>query len=251
MRKLLIALGLVALAATAAAQNDYRVAMIRYDVDSSTTTYCSTSMVGFPGAATVSTSGSSTTVASAVASSGALKPVLVGDVIVAKNTSTSDLFTAGYAAVVVAKASDDSITVDPAVNWSALSYTYYRAVCGTTVDDGWISMGTYSKATITIAYPQGDLGALSWRFECRSGIGLASVPVVVYPSEGDGCGNDGAQVTGYCDYATAAATATFSFEDFGSWSACRIGFKYSTSDASDAGANLERVTGTITLTKGN
>lgn len=231
---------------------------IRYDVDSDTENFCT--MVGsgnafgspISGAGRIETSGSSATVTSETASSGALAPVVAGDVIMVRPSTPSkaEPFNAGYAAVVTAKASADSITVDPAVDWSAgYSYTFLHRVCGTTIDDGWVDVSNATKFTMTIAYLQGDLDALLWRFQCKTSA-VGAVPVTVYPSEGDGCGIAGTLSTTYCSFATDSDDAVFTWEDFGPWSSCRIGVMYATTDASDATTDLERVSGSITVAKG-
>jgi hypothetical protein len=233
---------------------------IRFNADSTTVTYCS--MLGqggsvFGGAIVapfrLDTSGSNTTVTSETALQGALAPVAVNDVIFVRLTASPSVpdtgpFAGGYGAVVTAKASDDSITVDPAVNWSVgLPYTYYKATCGTTDAFGWVSVAGARSVTLKIAYEQGDLDNLSWRFECRPSI--VGGYEVIYPNETSDCGSSGTLASGFCDFATPGANASFSYTDFGNWSQCRIGFKVKTTDASDAGANRERVTSSIGVGK--
>jgi hypothetical protein len=234
-------------------------AMIRYDVDSTTLTYCraegtSASVIGSPiaGPARVKTTGSSTTVESNTALSSALAPVVARDILFVRPPSSfGDVFAAGWAAVVTVKTDANTVTVDPAVGWNATggyAYTYLKTVCGTTVNDGWVDVAGATKASITIQYDQGDLDALAWRFECKQNT-PGSSPIVVYPSEGDDCGIAGTLVSGFCEFATAGPTANLTWEEFGAWGSCRIGFKYKTTDTSDAGAALERVTGTVVVSR--
>jgi hypothetical protein len=233
--------------------------MIRYDVDSATTTYCRANGMGgdvfaspIAGPARVKTTGSATTVESHTAASGALTPVIARDIVFVRPPSTvGEIFAAGYAAVVTVKTDANTVTVDPAVDWSATggyAYTYLKTTCGTTVNDGWVNVGGATKASITIQYDQGDLDALAWRFECKQNT-PGSVSITVYPSESDDCGIAGTLVAGFCEFATPGVTANLAWEEFGAWGSCRIGFKYKTTDTSDAGANLERVTGTIVVSR--
>lgn len=233
---------------------DSAATTIKYDADSTTLTYCvemgtNQSPFGQPissGTGRIKTVGSSTSVVSETALSSALAPISVRDIIMVQRGS------AGFdTSMVVTDTDADTVVVDLAVNWPGNSYTYFRTVCGTTDADGWVDVSASTRTMMTIQYDQGDLDNLAWRFECRQAKPL-SAPVIVYPSEGDGCGNAGLQtVAGLCDFATAGSAARFTWEEFGSWSQCRIGFKVKTTDTSDAGAALEQVTGTIVKSVGS
>ena len=233
---------------------DTAATMIKYDADSTTLTYCvelgaNGNPFGSPssqGTGRIKTTGSNVNVGSETALSGALTPIAVRDILFVQRTPT-----AFDTAMVVTDTDNDTIVVDAAVNWPGNSYTYYKTTCGTTDADGWVDTSSATRIMMTIQYDQGDLDNLAWRFECRQASPL-SLPVIVYPSEGDGCGNQGLQtVPGLCDFATAGAAARFTWEEFGSWSRCRIGFKVKTTDTSDAGANLEQVTGSIVVSRGS
>lgn len=233
---------------------DVASTMIKYDADSTTLTYCvelgaNGNPFGAPSsqfAGRIKTAGSSTAITSETAASAALTPVAARDVIFVQRTPT-----AIDTAMLTAKTDNDNVTADLAVNWPGNSYTYYKTTCGTTDADGWVDTSSATRIMMTIQYEQGDLDNLSWRFECRQA-GALSLPVIVYPSEGDGCGNSGLQtVAGLCDFATAGAAARFTWEEFGSWSRCRIGFKVKTTDTSDVGAALEQVTGSIVVSRGS
>lgn len=253
MRKLAFAL-LFSLLAAESLTLDQQVAnfMIRYDVDSTTVTYCRMEGVAqnpFGGPYTVpalvKTSGSSTSVTSNTAASGALTAVAARDVMIVRRPAGNlDLV------VITAKADNDNVTVDPAVDWSAgFPYAFYKTVCGTTDNDGWVSTAASTRIDMTIEYDQGDLDNLSWRFECKKSA-PDSLPVIIYPSEGDGCGNSGTQASGFCDFPTPGITGRFTWTEFGAWSQCRVAFKDKTTDASEAGTNLERVTASIIVSKG-
>jgi hypothetical protein len=260
MRKLLTYLFVLALAVgltgdrAIATGQDTAATTIMYDADSLTMTYCVTlgtnnNPFGAPssqGTGRIKTAGSSTSVTSDTALSGALAPISVNDIIYVQRTPAIMDF-----AIVVTDTDADNVVVDAAVNWPGNFYTYRRTVCGTSGDDGWVDTSTATRIMMTIQYDQGDLDNLAWRFECRQA-SSRSQPVIVYPSEGDGCGNGGLQaVSGLCDFATAGVAARFTWEEFGSWSRCRIGFAVKAVDASDAGANLEQVTSSIVVSRGS
>lgn len=235
---------------TRAAEHRIANTMIRFDVDSTTPRACRMEGVGgsvflgtqdrIPGMGRIkSAADPSANVTSNTAASGALGAVSVQDILFVKKPAAL----APEFAVVLTKADADTITVDPTVSWSTgFNYSFLKTVCGTTSADGWIDVSGADEIVFTLQFSQGDLDALSVQFQCKSA-NIDAEPVVVYPSEGDGCGNAGTQVAGFCDF--TPAPMTFSFEEFGVWSSCRIWFKDKSTDASDAGANLERVTGSI------
>lgn len=222
----------------------------RLDIDSGTTTYCRTvGQNGDPyggsilGPGRIQTTGSATSVVASVASSAPFIDVGVGDVLVVTRTNGSQDI-----AVVQTKVNNDSITVDPAVNWTGgFSWRWWDLRCGTGAEDGWISVGPAQQLSLSLFYEQGDLtGGVKARWECREGV-LGGQAVVVYPSEGDGCGS-GTLTSGYCEFATAPADLMV--KDGGpTYSSCRVGVAFVTADPGDAGANLERVTLTTSLVR--
>jgi hypothetical protein len=234
-------------------------AMIRYDVDNAYTApvYCrSTGVGGTPfgapiaGPGLVAAATSTTATAAPLGTELSWLPVAVGDIVFVR-TSPSNVDTRA----VVAKASSDSLTLDAAATWAAtgLQYSYFKTECGTAVTSGWIDTGAADRISMTIQYEQGDLDALEWRFECKQA-GIDSAPVIVYPSKGDGCGNGATQaITNWCEtpVANIGIASRFTWVEFGSWAQCRIGVGYKTSDAADAaGTTLEKVTGSIIVSKG-
>jgi hypothetical protein len=223
-----------------------------YDVDSASLTYVR--LVGqngdpfggsIAGPGTIKTVGSSTTVTENVASTNPFRDVGVGDVIQV-STSTNARFTR----VVVAKASDASITVDSAVDLSAgYAWRWWDSQIGTTINDGWIDVSSYSSAAMTVQYEQGDLDALTVRWECRTA-SLGAQPVIVYPGESSDCGIGGTLVTDRCSFATAGVTARLAVEVLDNpFAACRVGLAFAATDTSDAGAALEQVIVTLTVVK--
>lgn len=221
-----------------------------FDVDSATPTYVRLrGLNGDPygppavGPGTIKTVGSSTTVTENVASSNPFVDIGVGDVItVSRSTTAVDIV------VVTAKASDASITVDPAVDWSAgYSWRWWDTQSGTTDNDGWIGVTGGSSVGMTVQYEQGDLDALKVRFECK-GDYIGAKPVVLYPGESSDCGPGGTLNAGFCEFATPGVTARFSITDTAPvYSSCRIALAFKTTDTSDAGANLERVVAAVTV----
>lgn len=215
-----------------------------YDVDSATLTYVR--MVGtngdpygsaISGTGTIKTAGSSTTVTENVAGSNPFTNVGVGDVIdVAPTSSTHNVVT------VTARASAASITVDTAVDWSAgYVWKWWDTQTGTTATDGWVSVSGASTVGITVQYDQGDLDALKVRFECK-GDWPGAAPVILYPGDSSDCGG-GTLSAGFCEFATAGITSRITVIDTAPvFSDCRVGLAFKTTDTSDVGANLEKVT---------
>jgi hypothetical protein len=264
-RKFFTILALLLLGSTSAhaANVKFCRSMIRYDVDSGTVTSCNVTGLNqdpcggyITGVAWIkSAADPSATIQSNTALSGSLTGIAVTDILfIAKPTIASptlEPFAAGLAAVVTAVTDVNQVTVDPTVSWSTgYGYTFGKTTCGTTDAHGWVDASGASSVTLSIQYEQGDLDALSWQFQCRHPV-ASSLPVIVYPSESSDCGSSGTLASGFCDFATAGATTGLSYTTYGNWAACRIAFKRKTTDTSDAGANLERVTGSITVRREN
>lgn len=229
----------------------------RYDVDSATLTYCRLEGANNDpyagsrlGQGTIKTTGSSTSVTTGVAAAGPFIDSAVGDVLSVLRQSASGSPTDNV--VITVRTDDNNVTVDQAVDWSAVapatgfSWRTWKLRCGTTDNDGWIDVGGARTALLTVQYDQGDLDALRVRFECK-GYGLGAAPVIVYPGEASDCGLGGTLSTDRCSFATAGATARLSIVvDPNHFGACRIGLAFAATDTSDAGANLERVTASVT-----
>jgi hypothetical protein len=244
MKKFLIAVLLSLVPGLVQAQGtDTAFWAINYNISASSYTYCvERGLNGNPfggpisGADKIKTSGSSTTVTENTASSGPFALLSVGDVIIvtlADGTSSVRNITA--------KASSASVTVDTAIDLSAgYAFRWYKTVCGTAATDGWIDVGNYADKTYILEYNQGDLDSLDVRWECKYDSPTAA-PVVVYPSEGDGCGQ-GAQTTAQeCNFATAGITSRLAVTDYSPATACRVGLKYHSTDTSDATTNREQI----------
>lgn len=213
--------------------------MYKYDVDSDSVAYCRlVGQQGSPfggsnsGAGRIKTSGSSTTISSNTALDYSFAGVDVGDLI---SIQTSPGATA--LRTVVTNADDDTITVDTAINLtSGVAYRYWESQCGTGATDGWIDLSGYTNRNITIQYEQGDLAtSLDIQVQCKLNF-PGSEPVQVFPSCTVGsCGT-------YQAYATPGIASRTSVEIGTPFGACRVGFKRTGADTSDAGANIEQVT---------
>lgn len=227
-----------------------------YDLDSTSIIYCRVTGANgealdaqpIPAPTRLKTSGSSTTVVSETASSGAFKFVGVGDILVV-NTGVATT----QRRIVVAKASDDSLTVNAAVNWSA-GYNFGSLVqtCGTAATDGWIDFPPgYDEKLITFHLGQiaGVTGGIDMRVECKNREQDAQ-PRRVYPTTtSTDCGG-GTSASGFCNF-TAAGITTGDFDVYvveprGS---CRVGMLIHTSETAEAAeADNERITIGLTLT---
>ena len=249
MKKWILALVVLALPAAALAQTEAANHNVRYDADSATHTYCKVvppngdPWRGQPasGPGKLKTVGLSTTVTSFTAASSALAGVDVGDVL------TLNLGATRVTRTVVTNADDDTITVDQTIDLatgyaSGVAYTYQAQECGTDSDAGWISLD--SPFQIHVQYDQGDLTYLSVRLQYRGGT-VDDGPVnVIGPT--DTCGgntNDGA---GACRLATPGVAGSLTWVELsGTFRECRMGLA-SNGDTSDAGANRESVTVSVT-----
>lgn len=198
--------------------------------------------------ARIKTVGASTTVTSYAAGGNAFTNVAAGDILIVKTPTAGDP-DSYVRLVVVAKASDDSITVDATVTLTATGgheFSFYRTVCGTAATSGWFYVPTGARwLGITLDFEQGDITTLAVRWECRPTNGVGSV--ILYPGEGADCGPGGAYTaaTNTCDFPLAVAGTVNGrltvVDDAPTFGSCRVGLAYKTADASDAGANREKV----------
>jgi hypothetical protein len=248
---LMVAFSATPLLAQASAAKEGQLAL-RYDVDSATLTYCR--MAGKNGSPfddpivvnpRIKTTGTSATVTEFTASTNPFNLVSVGDVLVISTPTATDA-EAKTSAVVIAKASAASITVDPAVTLTGATghlFGFYKIACGTTAADGWVAIPpATAQLGLLMQYDQGDLTALVVRWECKGVDPFAEV-VILYPGESSDCGIGGTLSTDRCSYATAGVTSRLEVVDEApTFSFCRVGLAWTGADASDAGANLERVT---------
>lgn len=131
-------------------------------VDSASYTYCSSPERPTQQPLKIKTSGSSTTVVSNTASTGALKGIAIGDVL--------DIVYAGriYRRYVTAAASANSITVNSGIILTdGASYRYWRPVCGTGAEDGWFGVESGIKLNVTYTLGALDATSMDVKLECR------------------------------------------------------------------------------------
>ena len=243
MKKLTLLLSFLFLAVTGAygQESNFANFNVAYDVDSTSATYCRVlgangNPYGPPiqGQAQIETVGSNTTVTAVTASTVPFALLDVGDVVFVRYpTGSTDT------RIIIAKASGDSVTVNSAINLDidgGYAFTWKNTVCGTAITDGWIDVSGSASTSFTIQYDQGDLGSFDARIECKGSFNEPQ-PVQVFPTCTAGACNT------FQSYTTVgiASRTTYVVVD-PSYSSCRVAVKYTTSDASDAGANLESVT---------
>lgn len=233
MRKFLTFLAVLGIAAAADAQTRSATFAARYDVASATATYCKAAGPSgdpfkepFAGNGAITTAGSNTTVTSYVALSSALNSVAVGDTLIIPQPDGTLLYRN-----ITAKASANSITVDEAIDLSAVpgfSYSFLRHTCGTGITAGWVTVN--GPFAIALRYDAGDLGALKFSVQCRDA-SVDAQPVVLFPGVLDSCGlgtNDGA---GNCEIAATGVTGALTVvEPNAIFAQCRVGLSWKTSD---------------------
>ncbi len=228
-----------------------------YDVDSASLTYCVvTGQNGDPfgaprpGSSNIKTTGTSTTVTEFTSGALPFADLSVGDTIIVPKDNSAIPTT--QTVIITAKASGASITVSTALTLTGTlghPFTWMKQTCGTAITNGWVTVSSMSTVALTVQYDQGDLDGLRVRWECRPA-GIGAQPVIVYPGESSDCGLGGTLSTDRCNFATAGVTARLTVLVEGNpFNQCRIGLAYAAADASDAAANLEQVTATVTKIK--
>lgn len=242
MKKVLAALLLMALPALAQ-EGQHKAANFTYkfDVSSTTLNYCSVAGVGgdpfgsfIRGPGQVETSGDVTTVTGVVAADDVFADVNVGDIFSVRlsngNTETR---------VVVTNADADTITVETSLDLTGgYVWNYKNQTCGTTDNDGWVSVAGYSTVQIGFQYDVGDLTNASMTMECKSGA-PGALPVRIYPGIASDCG-DGTLSGTVCEFGTPGDRLSFKMVDNG-FAFCRIGVAYVTTD----GASRDELTAVI------
>jgi hypothetical protein len=252
MRRSLAALILSLIPGAALAQNTTATAtwFYKYPLDATTMTYCK--VVGNNGDPfgpaiqaqyAIKTTGSSTSVTEATASTNPFTGLAQGDVIVVQRPDgTTDT------RVIVTYTNAANVVVDTAVDWSTgFFFRYYRQICGTGATDGWISVGGYADKNMVFSIEQMNVvGGIDVRWECK-GDSIASNPVIVYPTTASTCPG-GTLGTNVCNYTTAGITSRLGVVAYEPWTACRIGVLIHTSDdGGDTGVNEEQINGYVIL----
>lgn len=232
----------------------------RYDIDSTTMTYCK--VVGandqpwnkgswqLVGLAPIKTTGSSVTVNAVTAGRNPFDPVSAKDIIIVARGGA----TAPDLRVVQSKASADQITVQTAVNWdttAGFSFKYLRTVCGTTDADGWIDMQTVGpgpkNVTFLLEQISGVTGGIDMHIQCR-GSALGDLPNTVHPGAAGSC-SPGTSAGGFCNFTAAGLTTgrlAVAIPDSIVCPLLRVGIKINTSETAETvEADNERITITV------
>lgn len=228
----------------------------QFDVDSGTVNYplytgldntpFSSDRTVTAAGAKISTAGSNATVTATTALTVPFALLGVGDIIGVKIGGDA---TPTYR-IITAKASGDSVTVNAVIDLSADAtgyfFTWRKYVGGTAATSGWFDVSNLTDMSVTVQYDQGDLDALGVRWECRVQ-SLDTQPIYVHPgaSTSTGICGPGTPSATFCSFATAGAGQSLGVIIPGKWDECRVGLKFVTNDTSDAGAAIEKVTGTF------
>lgn len=198
-RSLVVFLALLILAMLPAipaqAQSAQATFMSAYDVAATSFIYCvqtgqngnATDATPIRGFAPIITSGSSTTVTSATASTSAFRDVVVGDVLFIRQ----DPATTTTVRYVTARASADSITVDSAVNITAATlFSFRHQTCATAATSGQINAAWGAAANKAVELCITTLNATSISFSVEGklhGDSPAWEPIVVPTYTAAGC----------------------------------------------------------------
>lgn len=207
----------------------------RYNLNSLTETFCALSGASVPVPVRVAAATSTT-----VTGVGAFTNIAVGDQLTGQDSASGggEL----YIAVVLARASADSITVDAALTLTSATLNYRTLSCGTGVNSGAFDISTAGRTTIQIDISQLVLATpgtstINSRILCRTdqSAGWLQVHPVLVPPAVTATTVDLAVVGGWAK------------EVNGTYSQCRVGLIIVAADdgAGDAGANAERVTITV------
>lgn len=245
MKTLRWAAALLALALASpvqAAENPTAHFTIGYDVAATTFVYCRMTGDGDDARANprrviipIKTTGSSTTVSAVTAATNPFADLDVGDTIIVDKSTGQDTVW------ITAKASDDSVTVSSAVNWSAgFMFHWLKLDCGTDETAGWIHVTPGHSIAMTVQYDAGDLTALEVVWEGKEGSPV-SRPVQIYPGPNSDCGF-GTLSTNVCSFTVVGDRLTVKVDgSLFSW--VRLGLRYNTTD----GATREEVHGVLTV----
>lgn len=250
MRFRAILAALVALLAIPAHAADKATFVTVYELDATDPTYCvTTGTNGDPFGAPIQvtprieTSGSSTTVSAVTASSAPFARLAVGDQVIA-STGVGSAESIRY---ITAKASDDSVTVNAAVNWDidgGVTFKWRKVTCGTTAASGWIDVGGREVRVFVDVNQLNVTGGINITVEGK--LNSADTQVyTIYPDPDDStsaseCKEGNATAARHCVYVVPAG-----------FDAIRVGFEIGTADdgGGDAGANAESVSAHLRVVK--
>jgi hypothetical protein len=194
----------------------------------------------------ITTVGSSTTVSAATATQAPFQGIIAGATGGGGDFLYWNIAGLTTARVITAKADNDNVTVDTAIDLSANAQTFSwrRLTSGTTTADGWVPLAGFNTAAFAWLIKQSDATSIDVKVECEplsSTEGPTGSQTQVYTKNvvaPYGCPS--AAGSGACDSLIIGSPGMFD--------RCRLGFKINT-DGSDAGANLEKITATFTGTR--
>ena len=166
MKKFVTILSLLLMASTAHSQEAaYWAFTYLYDVDDTNPNYCllkgkndsaGPGTTWHPSQANLITVGSNATVAALTAGTNPFASMAVGDVISVVRDPQGPLVDT---VAIITYTDADNIVVSSEVNWGRATgypFQWLNNDCGTTADDGWLSVGAYTGKTVGIQFDQGD-----------------------------------------------------------------------------------------------
>lgn len=240
MRRLILTLSLMLSAALCLAQPTVQPSfgfplVSDYELDSTSYIYCQTADTsgrlwthGNEMTVPVTTSGSSTTVAAAVASSGPFTNVAVGDELEFNLDGVMEL------RYVAARASANSITVNSAINLgdgrrgtSGYGFWYRTLTCATTATVGWVPVRSNASVTWSVEVTQMDATSIDATLYCRNKGSIASTGQQAWTHNYTAAGGD---------FITIQATGGIKIDE------CRMGLKINTDDGADTTTHAEKIT---------
>ena len=189
---------------------------------------------------TTTAASGSTTVTAVTTGSAPFQNVAVGDELTFPTPGTTPVGTATPAGgetirIVTAKASADSITVHATIDLSipatGYPFTHRKKSCGTTAAFGWFSTINFQDFDVTVSVDQGDATSVDAILECEN-VGAVPMPNRIWVKNYllATYGND--------------ETGTTTVAVFNHYDRCRVGISIA-DDASDAGANLEKISASV------
>ncbi len=211
-----------------------------YDLDATAITYCRLEGAngdpfggGRNGPANIQTTGSSATIDAVTAGTNPFVNVSAKDVIAVRDNAGATSLR-----VVISKASSDQIVVNSVITLASTPFQYYKTVCGTTAESGWIDVGNYVNRSIVFSIVQVAVtGGIDVRVECRDP-GIGSPPVQIFPA----C-TTGACATVQAYTGIAGITSTTKIVVPEPTSSCRVGILInSADDGGDLTTNTEQIT---------